>query len=80
MYIVPQSSVLGPLQLNIDLTDLFLECEVIAMRMTPLHILVQKICLLSFENYNMKANPGKSHISLSFNTQPVVSFDNVQVT
>ena len=27
MYIVPQSSVLGPLQLNIDLTNLFLECE-----------------------------------------------------
>ena len=81
MYIVQQSSVLGPLQLNIDLIDLFLECEdnSYADDTTP-YILVQKICLLSFENYNMKANPGKSHISLSFNTQPVVSFDNVQVT
>ena len=88
---------LGPLLFNINLIELFLECEddninsyaddatpySCAEGMSSVITEVQRIANKSFrwfENNHMKANPGKSHVLLSSNTQRVVPFDNVQIT
>ena len=81
-YGVLQGSFLGPLLFNIDLTDLFYECEDsnivnYADDTTPyacgenIRVVISELQSLAFrlfkwfENYHMKANPGKSHILLS---------------
>ena len=71
---------------NIDLTDLFLECEddyscteYMSSVINELQRIANKI-FKWFENNHMKANPRKSLVLLSSNIQQVVPFDNVQIT
>ena len=68
---------LGPLLFNIDLTDLFLECEddnitSYADDTTP-YSCAQDIS-------SVKVNPGKCHAVLSSNTQREIRFANASIT
>ena len=79
MYSVPKSSVLGPSLFNIDLIDLFLECEYdnincYAINTTPftcaedMSSVINEITKFFFgwyEKNHMKTKPGKSHNLLS---------------
>ena len=53
--------------------------KIMSSLITKLHRITNKI-FRWLENNHMKANPGKSHVPLSFKTQRVVPFDNVQIT
>ena len=88
--------VLGLLLFNIDLIDLFLECEddnitsyaddttpySFAQDISSIISELQRIAKKFFhwcKNNQMKANPGKCHFILSFNTQREIRFKNTSI-
>ena len=62
-----------------DDTTPFSCAEDMSSVITELQRIANKI-FMWFENNHMKASPGKSHVLLNANTEPVVPFDNVQIT
>ena len=84
---VPQGSILWPLLFNIDLIDLFYECEesdIDSDMTTPYfcgtdtQLVIAKLQITA--NKLFKANPGKSHLLLSTKTPINVSIDDVSLT
>ena len=85
---VPQSSILGPLLFNIDLIDLFSECEesnIASIFLRNEHsnsdfwIKISIKIFHWFQYYHFKANPGKCHLLLSSKTPTDVYIDDASL-